>query len=252
MSAEPALPVPSLSPFGLTSIVVRFAWTTSDMATRAVQNFKYAVDQSNILGIVETATALASVIISFDRAITTRAAVSQQVQQVLDGTDWTITPPPPVRRIWHIPVAFGGDYGPQLDQVAQMIGRTPDQAVAEIAQTDLRVLSIGFAPGQPYVGLLDPHWNIPRQTELTPHVPAGALVVAIRQLVLFTNPSVTGWRQVGYCAFRPFVAERTNPFALELGDLMKFQVVSHKDMAQIEATAENGLGGARCESVSPQ
>ncbi len=250
MTAQNAAPFPCLLPFGVDSIVVRFAWTASDTATRAVQNFQRAITAAALPGVVETATALASVIISFDRGVTTRAVVCDQVQQILDSTDWTRTQPPPAQRIWHIPVAFGGDYGPQLDQVAQMISRTPDQAIAEITDTDLRVLSIGFAPGQPYIGLLDPHWNIPRQTELTPQVPAGALVVAVRQLVLFTNPSVTGWRQVGYCGFRPFLADRADPFALKLGDVLKFHAVSHSDMTTITASDDAGLGGARCESVS--
>lgn len=250
MTAQNNAPFPCLLPFGLDSIVVRFAWTASDNASRAVQNFQRAIAVADLPGVVETATALASLIISFDRQITSRAAVAQQVQEVLDSADWAETAAPPAQRIWHIPVAFGGEYGPQLDQVAQMISRTAEQAIAEITDADLRVLSIGFAPGQPYIGLLNAHWNIPRQTELTPQVPAGALVVAVRQMVLFTNASVTGWRQVGYCGFRPFLADRTEPFALKLGDKLKFHTVSHGEMAAITASDDAGLGGARCESVS--
>jgi allophanate hydrolase subunit 1 len=82
---------------------------------------------------------------------------------------------------------------------------------------------------------------------LTPKVPAGALVLAVRQLVLFTNPSVTGWRQVAYTAFRPFKFDRADPFALRLGDGLRFHAVSHDDMHALDAGNTDGLGGARCE-----
>ena len=39
--------------------------------------------------------------------------------------------------------------------------------------------------------------------DLNAEVPAGALVTAVRQLVLFANPSPTGWRQIGMSALNP-------------------------------------------------
>jgi allophanate hydrolase subunit 1 len=67
----------------------------------------------------------------------------------------------------------------------------------------VRVLAVGFAPGQPYLGPLGEEWNLPRLKALQ-QVPAGALVQAISQFVLFTGPAPTGWRHVGQTAFRCF------------------------------------------------
>lgn len=239
--------MPEIRALGLDSLIVRFAWTPSDATAQAIQQFQARLQETPFDGITEIASALASVIVTFDRSRLSRDALRQHLTQVLgtlradQASDFS-----PTRR-WHIPVAFGDEYGPQLSEAAQMAGVTQATAISELTGEDLTVLAIGFAPGQPYIGLLANHWDIPRQTELTPKVPAGALVVAVRQLVLFTTPSVTGWRQVGYTAFRPFVLDRPEPFALKQGDALRFHVVTSSDMQTLDASNHDGLGGARCE-----
>jgi inhibitor of KinA len=104
----------------------------------------------------------------------------------------------------------------------------------------LRVLAIGFAPGQPYLGELPERWALPRQTGLTPEVPEGAVTVAVRQVVLFANPSPTGWRWVGRTAFRCFRPERPRPpFRCAPGTKCCFDAVTPEAMARIRG------GGSR-------
>jgi inhibitor of KinA len=166
----------------------------------------------------------------------------------LAGTDWYHAPLPEGRTLWRIPAVFGGEYGPQLDEVADAVGRTPDQAVAEIAASELRVLALGFAPGQPYLGFMDEHWNIPRQTSVTPEVPRGAVVVAVRQVIPFANAAPTGWRQVGRTAFRCYARDGTPPIPLKAGDSVRFEPVPAKDFATLEAAGP--LGGAVAEPIA--
>lgn len=241
---------PVLLPMGLDGLIVRFALTSSPRATRAVLRFRDDIAEANPTGVQEIATALTSVLITFDRQKTTRADLSHTLKGLLAGLDLRHAKMPKAARLWHIPVQFGGAAGPQLNEVAERAGLNAAQAVEEVIGADLRVLSIGFAPGQPYIGLLPPNWDFPRQTDLTPKVPAGALVVAVRQLVLFANPSVTGWRQIGCCAFRPFLATRLAPFALRQGDAIRFAAVSATQMASLEADNSDGLGGAKCEVLT--
>ena len=85
-----------------------------------------------------------------------------------------------------------------------------DFLVEEGLIPEVEVLALGFAPGQPYLGELPGHWALPRRQTLNPQVPQGALVTAVRQFVLFANPSPTGWRQVGrtgFACFRPGAAD---------------------------------------------
>ena len=111
----------------------------------------------------------------------------------------------------------------------------------------MRVLTLGFAPGQPYMGELPENWNIPRMSELNPQVPGGALVCAIRQLIIFAGPTPTGWRHIGQTAFDCFRPGSNQPFALTPGDEVTFSEISAVELDQIRADHTDGSGGATSE-----
>ena len=154
---------------------------------------------------------------------------------------------PEGRRLWRIPTVYGTDLAPQLAEAAEAAGLTPEAAAQEIASTRVRVQTIGFAPGQPYLGELPEAWDIPRQTALTERVPIGALTVAIRQLVLFSVSTPTGWRHIGQTAFRPFRPDAETPFVLRPGDEVIFEAT---DRETYERLREDGTdGGAVAEVI---
>ena len=238
---------PEILPLGLDGVLVRFADSLSEAANRAALAFCADLDERAPGGIAETATSLTSVLVRFRPDQTSRASIEEGIRERLDERDWYGAALPQGRTLWRIPAVFGGDHGPQLDEVADAAGLTPDNAIADIAATDLRVLALGFAPGQPYLGFLGEHWNIPRQTEVTPEVPRGAVVVAVRQVIPFANAAPTGWRQVGRTAFRCYVKSGAPAIALRAGDTVRFEPVPAKDFARL---VESGpLGGATSQRL---
>lgn len=239
---------PELLPLGLDGLLVRFADTLSESANRAALSFRGTLEHDLPAGVIETATSLTSVLVRFQPGETTRRGLEEEIRNRLAATDWYHAPLPEGRTLWRIPAVFGDEYGPQLDEVADAVGRTPDQAVAEIAASELRVLALGFAPGQPYLGFMDEHWNIPRQTSVTPEVPQGAIVVAVRQVIPFANAAPTGWRQVGRTAFRCYARESTPPIPLKAGDSVRFVPVPARDFAKLEGAGP--LGGAEAEAIA--
>jgi allophanate hydrolase subunit 1 len=100
------------------------------------------------------------------------------------------------------------------------------------------------------LGELPKNWDIPRQQGLTKSVPAGALIVAIRQLVLFTNASPTGWRHVGQTGFKTFRPSSETPFALSPGDELCFPAVPRAELEKIMAHDSTGMGGAETEVLA--
>ncbi|MFN4170924.1 MAG: 5-oxoprolinase subunit B family protein [Pseudorhodobacter sp.] len=236
---------PEILPLGPDGIVLRLGLRVTEAVTARVQALAARLHAAPPDGVQEVETALGSVFLRFDPARVSRADLLPRLAPFLDLP--ADPQPVPVLRRWTIPAAFGGQAGPQLADLAARAGLTGQQAVADLCAADLRVLAIGFAPGQPYLGLLPEVWDIPRQSALTPQVPAGALVVAVRQVVLFANPSMTGWRQAGLCAFRPFQADRAEPFALRSGDAVRFVQVDGAALAAL--AGGDGLGGARLEML---
>lgn len=230
---------PELLPLGLDGVLIRFATTWSEEANSAAQALAAALSADPIPGQTEVAPGLGSVLLRFDRLATQRAEVLAALRHRLDGT-----PAAPVAtRHWRVPACFGGTWGADLAEAAALAGRSESALISELCATDLRVLALGFAPGQPYLGTLPAHWQMPRLPALTPRVAAGTITTALRQIVLFAAPSPTGWRALGRTAFRPFAATAEEPFLLRPGDFLRFTPTSAETIAMLLDKGDP-LGGA--------
>lgn len=241
-----SLAVPEIHPLGVDGILVRFAPTLTEAANQRALAFRDQLAGMNLHGVTEIASSLVSVRVGFDPAETTRDAMTAAVQTACDNLTNTVATP---KRRWDIPVAFGHDHAPQLTEAADLAGVTPEQAVAEIEAQTLRVIAIGFAPGQPYLGMMPPHWDIPRQTSLTEKMPNGALVAAVRQLIIFAADAPTGWRHIGQTAFQVYRPDSDEPFPLAPGDAVRFCRVSDSEFATLRQNRDTN-GGARCTVLS--
>lgn len=241
---------PRIGKMGVTGLLVSFADRVSEVANRAALAFDARVRAADLPGVAEVAVTLASVYVRIDPLRARPDDLIATLETLLAERDWSRADLPEGRRRWVIPTAFGGADGPQLAEAAAQAGLSEEAAVAALTGQSLRVLALGFAPGQPYLGILPPHWDIPRQTDLTPKVPVGAVVVAVRQIVLFGTSAPTGWRQVGRCGFRCFAPERAAPIALRPGDEIRFREAPAEDVARIMEGDQTGHGGAVMEALS--
>ncbi|MDA8747207.1 allophanate hydrolase subunit 1 [Litoreibacter sp.] len=242
---------PRIVDVGLSGMLVTFSDVLSQDANRAALALRARLEDMQIVGVLETTTSLTSTFVVYDPKALTQDLLRRLLTELLETEVWNNAPLPEGRRLCRIPAVFDHpEYGPQLQEAADLAGITVKTAVESLCDTSLRVMTLGFAPGQPYLGALAPHWDIPRQTGLTKQVPVGAITVAIRQIVLFSTASPTGWRQVGQCVFRAFRPELADPFALRPGDEVSFYPVSAEDLARFKAKDETGDGGATWETIS--
>jgi inhibitor of KinA len=240
---------PRIAPVGIAGLLVSFADRLSEPANRAALAFRAAIEAEAPAGVEEVATSLTSTFIRFDPLHLDHASLTARLDSLLRTQDWTRADLPGGRRHFRIPCVFGTDLAPQFDEAAAAAGLSGQEAQASLTAARPRVLTIGFAPGQPYTGQLGPEWDIPRQTALTPRVPEGALVVAIRQLIIFSAPTQTGWRHIGQTAFRCFRPEAQDPFALRPGDEISLRAITPAELERIRAGDQTGQGGAEMEVI---
>ena len=247
MTAEPPRPFsPVIRPAGLTGVLVSFGDSLSEPANRAALAFSSAVARAGIDGVEECAPSLVSVFVQFDPLHLDLEVLITRLRVLMDDRDWYAAPMPEGRRFIRVPTVYGTEHAPQLADAAAAAGLCVDAAIAQLSEARVRVQTIGFAPGQPYLGLLPEAWDIPRQTALTKAVPEGALVLAIRQLVLFSVANPTGWRHVGQTALRLFRPDSDRPFFLRPGDEVQF-VQANPDV--LAHHADDPDGGAVIEAI---
>ena len=87
-----------------------------------------------------------------------------------------------------IPVLYGGEWGPDLDDIAAFAALSSEQTVTLHASTRYRVYMLGFSPGFPYLGLVSTRLAIPRLSTPRTKVPAGSVGIADRQTAYISLP----------------------------------------------------------------
>ena len=235
---------PVMRSVSINGMLVQFSDKLEEPSNRAALSFCDAMRKQNWHYIEEISATLASAYLRFDISKASHEELIQDLQGLLHTENWYGAPLPQGRRHLEIPCVFGGEHGPQLEEAATAAKLSNQEAIKELTSARTRVLALGFAPGQPYLGELAEHWNIPRLTALTRQVPKGALIVAIKQLIIFTAPSPTGWRHIGQCAFDCFRPDQENPFAFRPGDEVSLRDISANELSRIKATDRTGNGGA--------
>ncbi|WP_211442470.1 5-oxoprolinase subunit PxpB [Collimonas humicola] len=121
-----------------------------------------------------------------------------------------------------IPVAYGGDNGPDLEQVARHTGLSPAEIVKRHTAAEYIVYFIGFQPGFPYLGGLDPKLATPRRSEPRLLVPAGSVGIGGSQTGIYPAASPGGWQLIGRSELQLFDPGANPPTLLQPGDRVRF------------------------------
>lgn len=125
-------------------------------------------------------------------------------------------------RLMEIPVIYGGDSGPDLNEVARHSGMSTTQVVACHASVDYVVYFIGFQPGFPYLGGLDERLHTPRRAEPRVHVPAGSVGIGGSQTGVYPLAAPGGWQLIGQAKTALFTPDAHPPVLLRPGDRVRF------------------------------
>jgi KipI family sensor histidine kinase inhibitor len=126
--------------------------------------------------------------------------------------------------------------GPDLAEVASLVGSTPEGVVEMLTAAPLTVAVVGFSPGFAYLaGLPTALRRVPRRPRPRPSVPAGSVALAGGHAAVYPSATPGGWQLVGHTdelLFTPW----TPPYArLAPGDRVRF----------VRSTAAVGPGAGR-------
>jgi inhibitor of KinA len=125
-------------------------------------------------------------------------------------------------RVVPVPVCYGGAHGPDLEEVARARGLEPEQVVQAHVASQHVVFMIGFSPGLPYIGGLDPRLAVPRRATPRTHIPAGTVAIARDQTVIYSLETPGGWNLIGRTPVKLFDPAADPPCRLQAGDRIRF------------------------------
>jgi len=173
----------------------------------------------SVRGVTNLHPAYASILIDFDPRVIQHRDVERAAVDLF--TKATAAPVPAPRTV-EIPVEYGGECGPDLEDVAALTGRAPGEVVALHSGAEYLVYFLGFSPGFPYLGGLPESIAVPRLETPRRRVPAGSVAIGGRQTGVYPLASPGGWRIIGRTSLRLFDPALNPPALLRMGDHVRF------------------------------
>jgi len=203
----------------------------------AVSALSRAIEQEQLLGILDVVPAYATILIVFDPEETHGGAVKATIRDLADrGVTQQVHTP----RTVIIPTAYGGQHGPDLEEVAEALSLTPPKLIELHSSPDYRVAFMGFSPGWAYLMGTPAELAISRRSEPRTRVPAGSVSLGGGQTGVYPSKSPGGWHLIGRTPLGMFDPNRSDPFMLHPGDRVRFAPI---DENRFEAMRQS-LAGA--------
>lgn len=226
---------------GDTGLIVVFGNTidrqTAARVTHADRLLRDEIRAGKLQGIVEAVPTYCSLTVIFDPLSLPRRKLEEQLLRLLDH-DLDAAGEP--ARAWQLPVCYDPEYGPDLETVAHTKRLTPEEVVALHTGRTYCVYMIGFLPGFPYLGDLDPALQMPRREDPRVRVPQGSVAITGLQTAIYPWESPGGWQLLGRCPLPLFDAWQPQPALLAQGDQVAFQRISKAEYHKLHAAATAG------------
>ena len=139
-----------------------------------------------------------------------------------------------------IPVLYGNDYGPDLEEVAEHNQLSEKEVVQIHTQQPYLIYMLGFMPGFPYLGGLDKKLHTPRRSEPRLKIEAGSVGIANNQTGLYPMDSPGGWQIIGRTPLKVFDLNREPMTMYEAGDYIQFYEIDQEEYDQLSEDIRNG------------
>lgn len=211
------------------SLLISFGGQITLENHRRVANLLRLLKMEPIAGVRNLHPSYCSLLITFDALKLTHAELEGTLSGHLQRLQ-ELRPPEP--REVEIPVCYGGEYGPDLKDVAELHGIAAEQVIELHATTEYVVYFLGFVPGFAYLGELTDELVTPRLATPRQSVTPGSVGIAGRQTGVYPLPTPGGWRLIGrtpVAMFRPDSGSR-----LAIGDRVRFVPISGDEFVLLE------------------
>lgn len=236
----------AVTPLGDAAVTVELGSGVDAETHRLVTLFSAYLEDHPLAGMIEHVPAYTSVTIHYDPLQVYRSALTQRedetepdllslspyeimerrIRQLFDRMPRQQETTP---KLVEIPVCYGGEFGPDLEEVAAHNRLTVDEVIRIHCSRDYRVYMLGFAPGFPYLGGMDQRIATPRKPTPRLSIPRGSVGIAGEQTGIYPIETPGGWQLIGRTPVSLFLPDRHPPTLLQAGNLIRFYPISREE-----------------------
>jgi KipI family sensor histidine kinase inhibitor len=212
------------------SLLIYFGQQITRKTNEQVRRLLRLLELEPVVGVRNLHPAYCSLLVKFDALQWPHEELEEKLREYLKRLEEVSLPEP---RLVEIPVCYGGDYGPDLDEVAALRGMTPKQVIELHASTRYLVYFLGFVPGFAYLGELPEALVTPRLATPRKKVPVGSVGIAGNQTGVYPFETPGGWRLLGRTPLAMFRTDREGLSLLSIGDQVRFVPISRERFAAL-------------------
>src|SRR5262245_17570139 len=132
-----------------------------------------------------------------------------------------------------VPVLYGGEWGPDLEDVAAFARMPVAHAIRLHASVHYRVYMLGFSPGFPYLGSVPQPLAMPRLATPRTLVPAGSVGIAGKPTGIYPISTPGGWRLIGRTPSALYRPNSSKPFLFNPGDTVRFEPIGPEEFDRL-------------------
>lgn len=218
-----------LSPLGETAVRVEVGTGIDPEVHRMVKTISEYLDRNPFPGMIEYIPSFSSVTVFYDPLKTSFDRVSSFFRETANLIQEIRQPQP---KTVEIPVCYGGEFGPDLEYVAEHRELSVEEVIDIHAGAEYLVYMIGFAPGFPYLGGMSERIATPRRSSPRLTIAAGSVGIAGSQTGVYPIATPGGWQLIGRTPLALFRPNEDPPSLLQSGDVIRFRPISRKEFEQ--------------------
>jgi inhibitor of KinA len=219
-----------LSPLGDGAVYAEFADRLDMETNQSLQALAAALRARNLPWVRDVVPAICGIAVHFDPYHPELpAGVLEHFGRLLEEVFRSAAKFENSGRVVEVPVCYDPAFGLDLDEIAERTTISVEEIRKRHAGSAHRVLMVGFSPGQPYIGGLDPKLSVPRRATPRTRVPAGAVAIANAQTCVYPFETPGGWNVIGRTPLRVFDPARDPPSLFAPGDRVRFIAISRQE-----------------------
>jgi KipI family sensor histidine kinase inhibitor len=219
-------------------ISVEFGNSLEEEINHKVQKLMQAMEKVRIPGVIETNPTIRSLFVYYDPL---RIGVKKLIQEMRRIERQIADIDLPQSRLFEVPIIYGGENGPDFEEVARLLNLTPEEIIRIHSGKEYFIYDTGFIGGSAHFKVPPPLDSLPRKKTPNLGVPAGAVLIAGGLGSVFKPlAGPTGWYWIGTSPLRQWFPEEDPPLLILPGDKIIYRPVEKEEFDRMKKMVEEG------------
>ena len=216
---------------GDSSILLQFGNTIDPAINRKIAATVQLMREQHINGVTDVIPAFCSLLINYDPRVISYEQIKGRMEALVKID---VSAGNTRKRVVEIPVCYGGEYGPDIQNIADHAGLSVEEVIQIHTSRDYLIYMLGFLPGFTYLGGLDERIHTPRLANPRIRIPAGSVGIGGSQTGIYPMDSPGGWQLMGMTPVKTYDPDREVPILVEAGDYIRFVAIDEDEFHRIK------------------